>query len=124
MSVEIQETQDRIFQQLENVLDPCSCNTASPVNIVDLGLIEDVQVDGESVSIRLLPTSPMCLYMGQIMKDIERELLKIDDIRTVETEMINATEKMWRPDRLSDELKQARDSQNLIKNSVKNDASH
>lgn len=117
MSVESQSTQDRVVQRLDDVLDPCSCNTANPVSIVELGLVEEVNVDGESVSVRLLPTSPMCLYMGQIMKDAEREIEKVDGIQDVELEMINSTEKMWRPERLSDELKEARDDAQLIENS-------
>ncbi|WP_276258939.1 metal-sulfur cluster assembly factor [Haloglomus litoreum] len=117
MSVEGRSTQDRVVQRLDNVLDPCSCNTASPVSIVELGLVEEVSVDDESVSVRLLPTSPMCLYMGQIMKDAEREILEIECVQDVELEMINSTEKMWRPERLSDELKEARDDGQLIKNS-------
>jgi metal-sulfur cluster biosynthetic enzyme len=117
MSVESQATQDHVVQQLEEVLDPCSCNTASPVSIVELGLVEEIQVEDRSVSIRLLPTSPMCLYMGQIMRDAEREVQKIDAIDDVDIEIINATEKMWRPERLSDDLKKARDAGQLIKNS-------
>ncbi|MUV85551.1 DUF59 domain-containing protein [Natronomonas sp. CBA1123] len=117
MSVESQATQDHVVQQLEEVLDPCSCNTASPVSIVELGLVEEIQVEDRSVSIRLLPTSPMCLYMGQIMRDAEREVQKIDAIDDVDIEIINATEKMWRPERLSEDLKKARDAGQLIKNS-------
>lgn len=114
MSVEAQSTRDAVYSRLDNVLDPCSCTTANPVSIVDLGLVEDVQVEAESVEIRLLPTSPMCLYMGQIMNDAKAEVMEIDGVENVDLEAIDATEKMWRPERLADDLKEARDNQELM----------
>lgn len=115
LAVEGQASEQRVIDRLENVLDHCSCATANPVSIVDLGLVEDVQLDAGSVSVRLLPTSPMCLYMGQIMADAERELRQIDGIRDVELEVIDGTEKMWRPERLADHVREDRDENQLIK---------
>lgn len=118
MAVDSRASEERVLDRLGNVLDPCSCATENPVSIVDLGLVEEVHLDDESVSVRFLPTSPMCLYMGQIMDDAERELLELDGVRDVDLEVIDATEKMWRPDRLADDLREARDGKQLIKQSA------
>lgn len=89
-----------VYQELEQVLDPCSTFTDNPVNIIDLGLVEDVEVDGTSVTITLLPTNQMCMYMLNMSDEIQRRLDDkpgIDDV-TVEQE----TDKIWTPVRMSE----------------------
>ena len=99
----------RVIAQLEEVLDPCSCMTENPVNIVDLGLVEEIKVEDSSVRVELVPTTPMCLYMAQIIDEAEAELLKIDDIE--EVKFTQNIEKLWRPDRMDDELLQRKENQ-------------
>lgn len=101
------ELQQRVIGQLEEVLDPCSCMTEHPVNIVDLGLVEAVEIDGDSVEIELLPTTPMCMYMTQIMDEVEDEVSKLDRVGAVT--VTQNVEDLWRPDRMDEELQQARE---------------
>jgi len=55
--------ENNIIAQLDDVFDPCSCMTDDPVSIVELGLVENVERDGGSVSIELLSTTPICMYI-------------------------------------------------------------
>lgn len=96
----------RIVGQLAEVLDPCSCMTDNPVNIVELGLVEDIKIEDGSVSIQLLPTTPMCMYMTQIMDEAEAEVRKLDGVE--EVEITQNVEDMWRPERMDDELLEAK----------------
>jgi metal-sulfur cluster biosynthetic enzyme len=100
-------TETHIVEQLDNVLDPCSCMTDQPVSIVDLGLVNEVSIEGQSVHLELLPTTPMCMYMTQIIDEAAAEVRKLDDVADVEIE--ENIEDMWRPERMSDDLQEARE---------------
>lgn len=80
--------------------------TDNPVNIVELGLVEDIKIEDGSVSIQLLPTTPMCMYMTQIMDEAEAEVRKLDGVE--EVEITQNVEDMWRPERMDDELLEAK----------------
>lgn len=100
------ELDQRVVNQLDEVLDPCSCMTDNPVSIVDLGLVNEIEWQDGSVDIELLPTTPMCMYMTQIMDEAEEEVLKLDDVE--EVEITQNVEDIWRPERMDDELLEAK----------------
>lgn len=60
--------------ELARVVDPCSCMTATPVNIVDLGLVREVAVTPEAIAVTLCMTDPMCMYFADIASEIERRI--------------------------------------------------
>jgi ATP-binding protein involved in chromosome partitioning len=99
--------EDEILERLDDVLDPCSCMTDNPVSIVELGLVNEIDREGGSVSIELLPTTPMCMYMAQIIDEAEAEVSKVDGIEDVDVSQ--NVEDMWRPERMDDELQQAKE---------------
>jgi metal-sulfur cluster biosynthetic enzyme len=70
-------------------------------------LVNDVEVDGTAVAIELLPTTPMCMYMTQIIDEAVMEVEKLGGVESVEVEQ--NVEDMWRPDRMSEELRDARE---------------
>ena len=103
------ELAQQVVSRLENVLDPCSCMTETPRNIVELGLLEDVTVDGATVEVELVPTSPMCLYMAQIIDEATAEIGTLDGVEAVS--VTQNVETLWRPERMADELQADRDEQ-------------
>jgi predicted dehydrogenase len=70
---------------LTGVLDPCSCFTEDPVDIVDMGIVENVRAEDGTVEVELLLTSPGCTYLPYIERDV--------DERTVEKGIARAEEK-------------------------------
>lgn len=93
----------RVNAKLDEVLDPCSCLTEMPLSIVELGLVEDITVEGGAVEVELVPTTPMCLYMGDIIKEAESEIGRLEDIE--EVTVAQNIENLWYPDRMDDELR-------------------
>lgn len=91
---------------LREVLDPCSCFTDEPVDIVELGLVEEVTVESECVSVDLLLTSPGCTYYPYIKQDIEARLTELDGVSAVEVDEV--TGKVWTRDRMDDDVRQSR----------------
>lgn len=92
--------------RLEEVIDPCSCFTEEPVNIVDLGLVESVSVDGGTVRVELLLTSQGCTYSPYIRRDIEQRVGALDGVEGVEVSEV--TDRIWTRDRMDREVRRAR----------------
>jgi ATP-binding protein involved in chromosome partitioning len=99
--------EQEVVERLDDVLDPCSCMTENPVSIVELGLLNEIERENGSVSIELLPTTPMCMYMTQIIDEAEAEVSKIDGVDNVDVSQ--NVEDLWRPERMDDELQQAKE---------------
>jgi metal-sulfur cluster biosynthetic enzyme len=96
-----------IYNELEQVLDPCSTFTDNPVSIVDLGLVEDVEVDGRKARIELLPTNQMCMYMMNMSDEIQDRLSDHPELNDIAVEQ--ETEKIWTPARMADEERKRRE---------------
>ena len=89
----------QVISRLERVLDPCSCLTEQPMNIVELGLVEEVAIEGTVVRVELVPTTPLCLYMAQIIDEAETEICTLDWVTAVH--IAQNVEILWRPDRIT-----------------------
>ena len=59
-------TQEVVLEKLKQVIDP-----EVGINIVDMGLIYDVNVEGEQVDITMTLTSPGCPFGPQILSGAE-----------------------------------------------------
>lgn len=90
-----------VWGRLDEVLDPCSTFTERPQSVVDLGLIEDVAVDDGDVTIRLLPTNQLCMYVPHMTEDIEERVGTLPAVESVTVEQV--TDTIWTQDRMTDE---------------------
>lgn len=70
---------DKIYKALENVDDP-ELNKS----LIELDMISDVTIEGENVVVNVALTTAGCPLKNTISGDIEKELLKIDEIKNVE----------------------------------------
>jgi metal-sulfur cluster biosynthetic enzyme len=68
------------------------------LNIVDLGLIYDIQVDGTTVRIDMSLTSPGCPSGPEIMGEAEQQLRSIPGIGDVEMNLVWSPP--WTPERI------------------------
>ncbi|MFB6311842.1 MAG: metal-sulfur cluster assembly factor [Salinirussus sp.] len=97
---------DVVQAALREVLDPCSCFTEEPIDIVDLGLVETVDIDGNCVTVEILPTSPGCTYMPYIEADIEDRVGALSFVETVVVEQV--TDRIWTRERMAGETLEER----------------
>ncbi len=95
------ETRDAVFEALKNVYDP-----ELGLNIVDLGLVYDVQVhDDGGVDIQYSLTTMGC-PIGPMIEDQMRSFLRgIDGVDEVRPEFV--LRPPWTPEMMSDEAKAA-----------------
>jgi metal-sulfur cluster biosynthetic enzyme len=68
------------------------------LNIIDLGLVYDVRVDGSVVTVDMSLTSPGCPSGPEIMGEAERQIRAMPDVTDVAINLIWTP--FWSPDRI------------------------
>jgi metal-sulfur cluster biosynthetic enzyme len=93
-------TKEEIYQVLQQCYDP-----EIPVNIVELGLIYDVQIEGGKVAVKMTLTAPGCGMGGMIAGQARQKIL--DNIDGVEEATVDLVwDPPWEPSMMSEEAKQ------------------
>ena len=91
-------TRDEVVDALRQVEDP-----ELGMDIVDLGLLYDVEVDGPRVKVTHSLTSMGCPVGPMIQEDIHRVTSEIDGVDNVDVEL--TWDPPWTPERMSDDAK-------------------
>jgi len=91
-------TTDAIYESLKTVFDP-----EIPVNVVDLGLIYDVQVTKGDVYVQMTLTFPGCGMGPFIAQQAEWAIQDIEGVEDVEIELV--FDPPWSPDLISEEAR-------------------
>ena len=86
-------TEDQVRLALRRVKDP-----EIGLNIVDLGLIYEVAVDGADVNVDMSLTSPGCPAGPQILHEAEEQLRGLAGVGAVNVNLIWSPP--WTPDRI------------------------
>ena len=89
---------DAIVDALRDVYDPCCADRG--VSIVDMGVVEDVRVEGAHVDVDLVLTTGWCPFVSTMSTAIPERLQQMDGVETVEVQVV--WEPAWTPDRLSE----------------------
>ena len=89
---------DEVIEAMRQVEDP-----ELGMDIVDLGLLYDVEVAGPRVKVIYSLTSMGCPAGPLIEQDIERVVQEIPEVEAVETEL--TFDPPWTPDKMSDDAK-------------------
>ena len=87
---------DQVYSQLRQVFDP-----EIPVNIVDLGLIYDVNVDGPTCTVTMTLTSQACPEAKTIPDVVKRRCNTVAGITNTDVKIV--WEPQWSPQRISPE---------------------
>lgn len=86
--------ENAVRERLREVIDPeLGCN------IVDLGLIYEIQIDGSKVAVTMTLTSPTCPVQESIALGAQNALLDMEAVEEVEISLV--WEPPWSPARLS-----------------------
>ncbi|MGH7802088.1 MAG: metal-sulfur cluster assembly factor [Thermodesulfobacteriota bacterium] len=91
-------TKEKIFEVLSDVYDP-----EIPIDIVNLGLIYDVQIEDRNVFVKMTMTAPGCPSSAQIAAESQ---MLIEGLRGVKEASIEIVwDPPWDPSRMSEEAK-------------------
>jgi metal-sulfur cluster biosynthetic enzyme len=90
---ELPPSADQVKVALRKVKDP-----ELNLNIVDLGLIYEIAVEGSEVQVDMTLTSPGCPAGPQIMGDVERVLKALPGVTDVAINLV--WQPFWSPDKI------------------------
>ena len=91
-------SKNEVLEALRQVEDP-----ELGMDIVDLGLLYDVDVEGPKVKITYSLTSMGCPAGPLIAQDIDRTAREVPGVEDVDLELV--FDPPWTPDRMSDDAK-------------------
>jgi metal-sulfur cluster biosynthetic enzyme len=91
-------TKDDVFEALRQVEDP-----ELGMDIVELGLLYDVEVEGPRIKVTHSLTSMGCPAGPMIQEDINRVAYEIPGVEDVDVEL--TWDPPWTPERMSDDAK-------------------
>ncbi len=92
-------TKEEILEVLKGVVDP-----EIGINIVDLGLVYEVESTEEEIKITMTLTTPGCPMHNSIVKWIENVLGHLEPGKKVIVNLV--WEPQWTPDRMTREAKE------------------
>ena len=74
---------DQIEQALRTIYDP-----EIPINLLDLGLIYDITIDGTMVTITMTLTAPTCGMGPVLVSDVKYRVAKVPNVSSVQVELV------------------------------------
>jgi len=87
---------DQVYSELKQVYDP-----EIPVNIVDLGLVYDVKVDGTKCEVTMTLTSQACPEARTIPDVVKKRCNTVPGVESTDVRIV--WEPQWTPQRISAE---------------------
>ena len=87
-------TEKDVRNALKGVKDP-----ELGLDLVVLGLVYDIEVEGADVKAIISLTSPMCPVAGQIVEDVRTAIVAMDGVDSADVEL--TFDPPWTPERIS-----------------------
>ncbi|MGC8562813.1 MAG: metal-sulfur cluster assembly factor [Thermoplasmata archaeon] len=87
-----------VIKVLKTVNDP-----EIGIDIVDLGLVYDLKIDDDSVTIKMTMTAPSCPLADWILFDAQKKVEEMDGVSKCDIELV--WDPSWTPDMISDEAR-------------------
>lgn len=91
-------TTEAMWSVLTNVIDP-----ELHMNIVDLGLVYEVELAGRTAEVKMTLTTPGCPYGPYLLHEVDAQLIGLDGIDKVDLEVV--WDPPWGPDKMSEEVR-------------------
>ena len=92
-----------LIDALREVYDPCCADRG--ISIVDMGVVEDVRLDGSHVDVDLVLTTGWCPFVASMSDAIPAALRDLDGVEGVEVRVL--FDPVWTPERLSESAARA-----------------
>jgi len=93
MTEQTQSKEDGVMEALRAVIDP-----EIGMNVVELGLVRDVDLQEESAHITMIMTTPFCPYAPQLLEQTRRTAQEFLEVPTT----IEMGMEMWDPSMMED----------------------
>lgn len=89
-------TAEAVVDMLKNVYDP-----EIGINVVDLGLVYDIDIDNQVVNVKMTLTTPGCPLHDTLTRTAEMAIETLDGVTEAHVDMV--WDPPWTPERITDE---------------------
>ena len=94
-------TKEQVYEALQECYDP-----EIPVNIVDLGLIYDVEINNDNVAVKMTLTAPGCGMGTMIAADAKQKIMALEGVGDLDATVDLVWDPPWNPSMIREEAKQ------------------
>ena len=91
---------EQVVEVLKKIQDP-----EIQFDIWSLGLVYNIEIDGNKVKILMTFTTPMCPYGPALLDDVRRQISAIDGVGEVEIEL--TFNPVWNPNKMTEDARMA-----------------
>lgn len=98
MHDELSGKETAVRDALAQVVDP-----ELHMNIVDLGLVYKIEVDGASAHVELTLTSPGCPFGPYLLHQVNEAAVKVEGVDEAQVDIV--WEPPWGPDKMTEEAR-------------------
>ncbi len=91
-------TKEDVIATLKKCYDP-----EIPINIIDLGLVYDVNIEGDLIGVKMTLTAPGCPASTYISQDVKRKLEAMPGVK--KANVVIVWEPPWSPEMMSETAK-------------------
>ncbi len=99
-------TKERVRACLSKIVDPCSVGTGLPLNVLEMGLLRDIEIRDGHVTVRLRLTTPMCMLVPYFLDEVQTRVGALPDVESVTCETDAGMD--WEPMMMSEEARRRR----------------
>jgi metal-sulfur cluster biosynthetic enzyme len=89
--------EERIRTSLKEIIDPCSVALGRPLDLVDMGLIEKIDIDAGHVDITIVLTDSACAFYQDMQRQIRAVAGGVEGVSDVE---VHIAPMLWHPSRM------------------------
>jgi len=76
-------SKEDVESKLRTVIDP-----HTGISLVDMGLIKSIEVDGDSVSIKMTLTTPACPMAQMLVEQVREAAASVEGVKKVDVELV------------------------------------
>ena len=80
------DLKNKVIEEIKKIFDP-----EIPVNIYELGLIYDISIKDNDVSVKMTLTTPNCPVAESLPKEVKDSILEIKEVKKVDLDLV------WEP---------------------------
>lgn len=100
-------TEADVREALREVIDPCSASRGTNHDVIDMGLLDSIDIDGGHVTVHLRLTSPTCFMVPYFIQETDEHVGAVDGV--VSVDLATDTGMDWRPSMMSEDAKRRRE---------------
>jgi metal-sulfur cluster biosynthetic enzyme len=89
---------DDVFAALRECYDP-----EIPVNVVDLGLVYNLRIDGGAVSVTMTLTAIGCPVAPEVMAEVETRVKEVEHVESCDVTL--TFDPPWTPERMTEDAR-------------------